>query len=246
MLYYNRKYFFPALFFAPDIKSCCNLAPGSINSSDSPAVSFHSEDLCKAVRYVRKPPTSADSSQPLVYCRFCLRIMGLFLICQWTWRYVTAEPQSEAVNVNHVMKCMAVFWWQTLLTFLLSCMKDVVVWSPCFPSCDVTEALFNGSFFCVCLALKDKKTLFSHWHATVCSWLTQRRNSQRHVDLLSLSSKKRSSSTSFSLIWSGLQSSAQWKLITLGLLLIVNSFGLFLKEFTKELIHYSFMCRCRL
>lgn len=134
----------------------------------------------------------------------------------------------------------------TNLTFLLSCMKEIVVWSPCFPSCDVTEALFNGSFFCVCLALKDKKTLFSHWHATVCPWLTQRRNSQRHVDLLSLSSKKRSSSTSFSLIWSGLKSSAQWKLITLGLLLIVNSFGLFLKEFTKELIHYSFMCRCRL
>lgn len=161
MLYYNRKYFFPALFFAPDIKSCCNLAPGSINSSDLPAVSFYSEDLCKAVRYVRKPPTSADSSQPLVYCRFCLRIMGLFLICQWTWRYVTAEPQSEAVNVNHVMKCMAVFWWQTLLTFLLSCMKEIVVWSPCFPSCDVTEALFNGSFLCVPRIKRQKDSVFT-------------------------------------------------------------------------------------
>lgn len=127
--------------------------------------------------------------------------------------------------------------WKRLLCEVL--VSPRVMWLRQF----LMEVFF---FVCVCLALKDKKTLFSHWHATVCPWLTQRRNSQRHVDFLSLSSKKRSSSTSFSLIWSRLQSSAQWKLITLGLLLIVNSFGLFLKEFTKELIHYSFMCRCRL
>lgn len=40
-------------------------------------------------------------------------------------------------------------------TFLLSYMKEIVVWSPCFPSWDVTEAVFNGRFF-LCLALKDK------------------------------------------------------------------------------------------
>lgn len=92
-------------------------------------------------------------------------------------------------------------------TFLLSCMKEnrlFVFRNPCFPPRGCDWVKFNGSLFFFSSRMKDKKSLFSHWHATVCQWLTHRRTVQWHVDLLSLSSKKSSSSTSLPLIWSGL------------------------------------------
>lgn len=99
--------------------------------------------------------------------------------------------------------------------------------NPCFSPWDATESILTA-FFCVA---QKTNSLLSHCHATVCQWLTQRRNFQWHVHLLFLSSKKRSSSTSFPLIGGvSYQWSTLWKLITLGYLLICDSFGLLLKR----------------
>lgn len=111
-----------------------------------------------------------------------------------------------------------------------------------FPSLSSWELFFfNGglSFFCVSHE-RQKVFLCSRWHATVCQWLTQRRNVQWNVDLLSVSSKE-SSPTSFPLICRGtpvicsLEANHKRILIDFWSL----SVSCFLFFFTPRLIHDS-------
>lgn len=150
------------------------------------------------------------------------------VMSRWTRWYVwTAEAERYCENVHHKMMTYLLI---PASIVLLSCLKEncLCLWKSSFHSLGIPLELILmlASFFLFCI--KDNKSLFS---TLACNCLPvanveeERSAACWFNDFLSLSSKQKQL---FQRSCIDPEWSAQWKLITLGLLLISKCFGLFL------------------